>query len=114
MRAWTENDSQTYREIADVAVPHRDEMVATLVAAVPFAADDPVKMLELGSGDGRLADALLTKFPLATLTALDGSDSMRREALFLVQSLFTSNCRWKEATSEKTPPEKVHAPSSNC
>ena len=79
MSAWTEHDSQTYREIADVAVPRRQEMVATLVAAVPFTADEPVKILELGSGDGRLAEALLTVFPRATLTALDGSDSMRRE-----------------------------------
>jgi tRNA (cmo5U34)-methyltransferase len=39
-----------------------------------------VKILELGSGDGRLAEALLTVFPRATLTALDGSESMRREA----------------------------------
>ena len=80
MSAWTESDSQTYREIADVAVPRRDEMVATLVAAVPFSADEPVKMLELGSGDGRLAEALLTVFPRATLTALDGSESMRQAA----------------------------------
>ena len=79
MSAWTESDSQTYREIADVAVPRRQEMMATLVAAVPFAADEPVKILELGSGDGRLAEALLTVFPRATLTALDGSESMRRE-----------------------------------
>jgi trans-aconitate methyltransferase len=76
---WTEQDSQTYRDIAEVAVPRRQEMVATLVAAVPFATDDPIKILELGSGDGRLAEALLTVFPHATLTALDGSESMRRE-----------------------------------
>jgi tRNA (cmo5U34)-methyltransferase len=80
MIVWTENDSQTYREIANVAVPRRQEMTATLVAAVPFTADEPVKVLELGSGDGRLAEALLTVFPRATLTALDGSESMRREA----------------------------------
>ena len=79
MSPWTEADSQTYRDIADVAVPRRQEMVATLVAAVPFTADEPVKMLELGSGDGRLAEALLTVFHRATLTALDGSESMRRE-----------------------------------
>jgi trans-aconitate methyltransferase len=79
MSAWTENDSQTYREIADVAVPRRQEMVATLVAAVPFGAEEPVRIVELGAGDGRLAEALLTVFPRATLTALDGSESMRRE-----------------------------------
>jgi trans-aconitate methyltransferase len=79
MSGWTEEDSQTYREIADVAVPRRQEMTATLVAAVPFNADEPIKILELGSGDGRLADALLTVFHRATLTALDGSESMRQE-----------------------------------
>lgn len=80
MSAWTESDSQTYREIADVAVPRRQEMLATLVAAVPFGTDEPIRVVELGSGDGRLADALLTCFPRATLTALDGSASMRRES----------------------------------
>jgi trans-aconitate methyltransferase len=79
MSGWTEDDSQTYREIADVAVPRRQELIATLVATVPFGADEPVKMLELGSGDGRLAEALLTVYPNATLTALDGSESMRQE-----------------------------------
>ena len=77
MSAWTESDSQTYRDIADVAVPRRQEMMSTLVAAVPFAADEPFKILELGSGDGRLAEALLTVVPRSTMTALDGSESMR-------------------------------------
>ena len=63
-----------------MAVPRRDEMVAALVAAVPFAAAEPLKILELGSGDGQLAEALLTVFPAATLTALDGSESMRLAA----------------------------------
>ena len=78
MSAWNEADSATYREIADVAVPRRDEMVSTLVAAAPFAGSEPLKILELGAGDGRLAEALLTVFPQATLTALDGSESMRQ------------------------------------
>jgi tRNA (cmo5U34)-methyltransferase len=80
MSAWSERDSQTYRELAEVAVPLRPEMTASLVAAVPFSAGEPLKILELGSGDGRLAEALLTVFPQATLTALDGSESMRADA----------------------------------
>jgi tRNA (cmo5U34)-methyltransferase len=70
-----------YREISEVAVPRRDEMIAALVSAVPFGRDEPVKMLELGAGEGRLAEALLTVFPRATLTALDGSESMRAAAV---------------------------------
>ena len=86
MSVWTEDDSRTYREIAEVAVPRRQEMTATLVAAAPFSRDEPVKMLDLGSGDGRLAEALLTVFPRATLTALDGSESMRRDGVLELES----------------------------
>jgi trans-aconitate methyltransferase len=74
---WTEDDSAIYREIASVAVPRRDELSRTLVAAIPFAADDAIRIVELGSGDGRLAGALLESFPRSTLVALDGSESMR-------------------------------------
>jgi tRNA (cmo5U34)-methyltransferase len=80
MSAWTETDSQTYRDIADVAVPRRQEMLAALVAAVPFDGGESFKILELGSGDGRLAEALLTVFPRSSLVALDGSESMRSAA----------------------------------
>lgn len=80
MTMWTEDDSATYRAIAPVAVPRRQEMVDALLAAAPFGVDDSVKILELGSGDGLIAEALLTRFPHASLTALDGSESMRREA----------------------------------
>jgi tRNA (cmo5U34)-methyltransferase len=81
MTAWTEEDSSTYRAIAAVAVPHRQEMMAVLVAAVPFEPNEPLKILELGSGQGLLAETLLNHFSAATLTALDGSESMRHEAM---------------------------------
>jgi tRNA (cmo5U34)-methyltransferase len=80
MTTWSEEDSATYRAIAQVAVPRRRDMVETLLATAPFPTDAPLKILELGSGDGLLAEAMLTRFPLASLTALDGSESMRSEA----------------------------------
>jgi len=79
MSEWTENDSSIYREIADIAVPRRDEMMRTIVTAVPFAADEPFRIVELGSGEGRLAAALLEAFPQSTIVALDGSESMRAQ-----------------------------------
>jgi tRNA (cmo5U34)-methyltransferase len=80
MTTWNEDDSATYRAIAPVAVPRRREITETLLAAVPFTPQESLKILELGSGEGLIAEALLTRFPQATLTALDGSESMRREA----------------------------------
>jgi tRNA (cmo5U34)-methyltransferase len=77
MTSWTEEDSSAYRAIAPIAVPRRDDMIAAVVSAAPFAVDRPISILELGSGDGLLAAALLARFDRATLTALDRSESMR-------------------------------------
>ena len=78
MTSWTEDDAATFRAIAAVAVPRRQEMIAALVSAAPFGTGDELKILDLGSGEGLLAEALLTHFPCAELRALDGSESMRR------------------------------------
>ena len=58
----------------------RVEMQDALVAVVPFAAVDAFKVVELGAGEGRLTDALLSRFSRATVIALDGAESMRQEA----------------------------------
>src|SRR5216684_6814607 len=60
-------------------------MIATLVSAAPLAVDQPIRVVELGSGDGLLAEAMLTRFGRATLTALDGSESMRAAATTRLQ-----------------------------
>jgi tRNA (cmo5U34)-methyltransferase len=77
---WSETDSSTYREIADVAVPRRSEMMARMIAAVPFATVEPFRIVDIGCGGGELAHALLQAFPQATITAYDGSDTMREQA----------------------------------
>jgi tRNA (cmo5U34)-methyltransferase len=78
MSEWSEEDSSRYRQIAEIAVPRRREMTATLVSVIPFAPEQTFRIVEIGAGDGRLADVLLECFPFATLLALDGSESMRR------------------------------------
>jgi tRNA (cmo5U34)-methyltransferase len=82
---WTEQDSATFRDIASVAVPRRAEMMAMILALVPFGAGESFKVVEIGSGDGTLGAALLDCFPKATLLALDGSESMRARASRLLQ-----------------------------
>jgi tRNA (cmo5U34)-methyltransferase len=77
---WREDDSATYRDLAAVAVPRRLEMLASLIALVPFSPDESARIVEIASGEGRLAAALLECFPQATLVALEGSESMRTES----------------------------------
>ena len=45
----------------------RDEMIERLVALVPFAAGDTFKIVEIGSGEGPLAEVLRARFPRATI-----------------------------------------------
>jgi len=77
MTEWRESDSDLYARLAPAAVPHRAEQMATLLTLLPFAADEPFRAVEIGCGEGYLAQALLTCFPQAHLAALDGSAEMR-------------------------------------
>ena len=54
-------------------------MIATLVDHVPFAVDAGIRVVELGSADGQLSEALLGRFSRATLLALETSEEMRRQ-----------------------------------
>ncbi len=76
MSDWTEEDSQTYRDIASVAVPRRGEILSTLLSLIPFERDDRFRLVDLACGEGLLSEAALDRFPNATLLALDGSPTM--------------------------------------
>jgi trans-aconitate methyltransferase len=56
-------------------------MLATLVSHIPFAADEPFRVIELGSPDGELAESILNRFPHATLVAFEHSESGRRNSV---------------------------------
>jgi len=77
---WSEDESQQYMELAAVAIPARDEQIATIVGLLPFEAQAQFDVLELGAGEGALAFAILDSYPNATLIALDGSETMRTRA----------------------------------
>jgi tRNA (cmo5U34)-methyltransferase len=75
---WSEDDSRLYQKIAPVVVPARAEQLAVILSLLPFAIDQPFHVVEAGSGEGILSAALLASFGRATVTALDGSEEMRR------------------------------------
>lgn len=73
----TEDDSSSDGATTEGAVPRRHEMMGVMVSLVPFEPDASFRIVEIGSGEGLLAAALLERFARATLLALDGSPSMR-------------------------------------
>jgi tRNA (cmo5U34)-methyltransferase len=50
--------------------------MATLLTLLPFDPGDAVKVVELGSGEGYLSEAVLNLWPGSSILALDGSPSM--------------------------------------
>lgn len=76
---WSEANSNMYRQFSHVVVPQRAEQIATLMSLFPFGVDEPFRVVELASGEGYLAQAILTAFPQAALLALDIEATMRRD-----------------------------------
>ncbi len=86
VEGWGEEDSAVYRALAEVAVPRREEQLATLLCLLPFGRDDAFRIVDLGCGEGVLGHAALTAFPNASALALDGSASMREHASNLLSA----------------------------
>src|SRR5438552_767324 len=64
-----------------VMIPRRREMIATMLAVAPFSPVEPLRIVEIGCANGRLAVALLDTFNRATLLALEASGSIRQQAV---------------------------------
>ena len=77
--AWDEAASQTFVNDGRYFVPDREEQIAIIAALVP-PTDEPFHICELACGEGFVADALLERFPRATVHGLDGSSLMLRRA----------------------------------
>lgn len=93
--AWTEADSETFIVMSTVAVPSREEQMATVTALLPFEREAEFRVAELSSGQGLLAYTLLDCFPNARLLALDLSVTMLAKASELLTP-FLNRCELDE------------------
>jgi uncharacterized SAM-dependent methyltransferase len=76
---WSEDNSALFLTLDDVAVPMREQQIATLCALIPARPDEAFTAVELGAGGGLLARAVLDAYPNCHYHALDGSETMRAE-----------------------------------
>lgn len=93
--AWSEADSETFILMGMVAVPSREEQMATVAALLPFDRGAEFQVVELSSGQGLLAYTLLDCFPNARLLALDLSVVMLAKASELLVP-FLNRCELEE------------------
>ncbi len=78
---WSEDASNLFLDLADIFVPARAEQFSSLLQLIPATSDETFTIVELGSGEGKLAEAILTAFPHCHYLALDGSELMRTTTL---------------------------------
>lgn len=76
---WSEDDSTTFLDLAEIFVPGRAEQTNTLLQLIPAETDEDFTIVELAAGGGVLAQAILERFPLCHYIALDGSATMREQ-----------------------------------
>jgi tRNA (cmo5U34)-methyltransferase len=67
---------RTYVTRMDSQASQRAESLTVMAGLLPFDLDHPVRILDIGSGHGAIAQALLDVFPNSTAVGLDMSDAM--------------------------------------
>jgi tRNA (cmo5U34)-methyltransferase len=77
---WQEGDSARFIELGGVYTPRREQLADALLGLLPAEEHDTFTALELGVGQGWLAELLLRRFPRASLIGLDVSETMLRAA----------------------------------
>ena len=75
---WSEGDSEIFIDLGEIFVPGRTEQMNALLDLIPTRADEHFTIVELASGEGVLAQAILERFHACHYFALDGSEVMRQ------------------------------------
>lgn len=94
MRGWLARDAGRQAERAPI--------IARLIAAVPFARDAAIEVLDVGGGAGLIAQAVLEAFPNATVTVQDFSPHMLAAAR---ERLSRHSARLRTVLSDLADPE---------
>ena len=68
--------AQKYEQRADLVLPKRQEMLSLIVQLIPFGRDEPLRVLDLGTGTGVPAQRVLQDFPRANVICVDKSAEM--------------------------------------
>jgi SAM-dependent methyltransferase len=93
VRGWLARDAGRQGERAPI--------IARLIAAVPFAPDAAIEVLDVGGGAGMIAEAVLEAFPNASVTVQDFSPHMLAAAR---ERLSPHSTRLRTVLSDLTDP----------
>ncbi|HET8522065.1 MAG TPA: methyltransferase domain-containing protein [Thermomicrobiales bacterium] len=73
---WKESDSSHFIDLGRVYTPRRDDLAQMFLDLIPAETNDQFTGVEIGTGAGWLCEAILRRYPRATMIGLDGSETM--------------------------------------
>lgn len=73
---WQGREVDGYDRKQRLLIPKKDEILDTIIDFVPFDPDEPIQVVDVGSGPGALSVRVLRHFPRARVTLLDSSAEM--------------------------------------
>jgi tRNA (cmo5U34)-methyltransferase len=68
--------AQKYEQRANLVLPKRQEILSLMVQLIPFERDEPLRVLDLGTGTGVPAQRVLQDFPRVSVICVDKSAEM--------------------------------------
>jgi hypothetical protein len=74
---WDDRGKAAYfLEKTEIIVPKRREQLCFLMDLLPWSPQEPLRILDIGSGYGAIAEEILMRYTHSALTCVDGSDEI--------------------------------------
>ncbi|MDD5634824.1 MAG: methyltransferase domain-containing protein, partial [Candidatus Omnitrophica bacterium] len=75
-----EKEAAVFDKFFFKVAPHYEEMMQTLIDALPFDRRQRLRIIDLGCGTGNLSKKLITAYPKARVTCIYMADNMLKMA----------------------------------
>lgn len=71
-----EEEAKEFDSVILKLIPSYNEMIDSMISAIPFEKNDSLKVLDLGCGTGNVSKIVKTKFPNAIISCIDIAENM--------------------------------------
>lgn len=73
---WDESASAAFLDLGPIYTPEREQIARAFLDLIPAEPDEAFVVVDIGTGQGWLSEAIVRAFPAARVIALDGSPAM--------------------------------------